>query len=472
VGTIAAHGFKALSLDAVLRNPRISRTMYMSARFFGVLCGLAASIMLGVVIGRLYGSSAGCAAVVLTATTPFFVMFGHLAKPYNTASFFAFASFWFTLRHREAPTRWNFRLSALSAGLSVGCNYVFAYFAGLLPLWLLIDLVRGRGRESFAGFAKAVAVYASLVVAAFLVSNPFWLLDFGRVMGEITMANPANLTHFGHIQAKAATLYSVLSSVTESILYAVGAPMLILFLASLPLLARHAYARTIPQPWAWATVALWGGPFIFGSMIYNGLSLQQSMHYICGFAILFFPVISFGVLAPPASRFRPLGLLVLALGFAFNSTHSWFYLRSLEDMSERNAEFGRVIEATVPEGATITTMLTVVDTPDSFSLHVKSAPPTWTSVILPDFDFLAREWQFRHHVMSVPTERDAEWILDTFGDLSAAPSPALAERYEIVATSPRRHFVPGTWQARLFPRLVVNYGYADYVLWRKKPGAP
>jgi hypothetical protein len=471
-GTILFHGFKVLSLDAVLRNPVISRTMYSSARFFGVLCGLAASIVLGVVVGRLYGSAAGCSAVVLTATTPFFVMFGHLAKPYNTASLFAFASVWFTLRRMETASRRNFIGSAIGSGLSVGCNYVFIYFSGLLPLWMFIDFVRGGTRDlagRIAALAKSIALYMAIVAITFLVVNPFWLIQFDIVKGEITMANPSNLTHFGHIQSKAATLYSVVASVTESIVYSVGAPMLILFLVAVPLIAWRVSKRTLPQPWPWLTVALWGAPFIFGSMIFNGLHLQQSMHYICGFAILFFPAIAFGALAPAMTRLRPLWLLVLALAFTYNTAHSWFYLGSLEDMSERSAEFGKVIEELVPKGASITTMLTVVDTPDSFSLHVKSAPPIWTSVILPDFDFLAREWRFRHHVMSVPTDRDAEWILDTFGDLSAEPSPALRERYEIVASSPRRYFLPGTWRARLFPRLVVNYGYADYVLWRKKP---
>lgn len=476
VATIARHGFKALSLDATLRDPLISRTMYVSARFFGVLSGLAAVILLGMIASQLFGPRAGCYAVILTATTPFLVMFGHLSKPYNTASMWAFASVYATLQYLSMRKKSHFFISAIFAGLAVGANYVFVYFSFLMVVARITLLISDKKRSSVASplksFAGDIALYGAVVAAAFLASNPYWLFNLDIVRSEITMADPSNLTHFGRIKPLQADLVTVTRGILATLRYALDYPLLILGIASFPMLARKLFLKALPKTAECLMIFFWGAPFIFGAAFYNTVFLQQSLHYMTAFCLLFFTLLSAAVFVPLFKRFRLAGILILLIAGGYNSIHSWRHVASLADFDNRNAEFGKLITATVPEGASITTMIAVSDAADSFTLNILHAPQLMTTVILPDFNFFAYKWRFRNQITASPSPDDAEYILDTMGDAGDEISDTFSARYTLVAVSPRRYFVPGSLAEMIFPRLITTSYYKDILLWRKKPLTP
>lgn len=486
VGVVALHGPRALGLDAVLRDPRIARTMYIAARLVGVLAAAGGVLALGLLVSRLLGPRAACIAVVLGGSSPWLVLFGHLAKPYTTALFWSFCSVYFTVAHIQSRRIRDFLLSAVFAGLAVGSNYVFVVFTGLMMTVKLVDaffpvtpLARAAGWRQRLDHALVLCLaYGLLVALVFLLVNPYWLFTLDVVRSELRMADKDTMLNYRSFRAQNAGWTGVL----RTLLYAANWPLVAAGAVGIAVAIARAARGTLPAARFLGTVTLWCLPFLVFSIGYNSFILRQSTHYMAAFIILFLALFAAAALSPsgaggpaggPKSSPGPLAraaiLLILAAGLAYNMGHTARYLLSFDDLRTRNAEFGAELERTIPRGATITTRLAVCDTTDSFEQSMNHPPQVWISAILPDFDFFAREWRFRLHVLPEPSPIDAEFIIDTIGDAWSDPVPGLVRNYELVAERRRRVFVPGTWQDRFWPQIIDTYEMKDIQVWRRHP---
>lgn len=470
-GTVLFQGTKALSLDYVLKHPEVSRTMYSSGRFFGVLTGLAAVILLGLIVSHLFGPRAACLAVTLSATLPYLVMFGHLCKPYTTAAMWAYLSVFMTMKFLAAPSRKSYYLSAIFAGLAFGSNYVFLYYSGIMIVARALDLWNDRATplpSHVRTLTLDIVRYYTVVIAAFLASNPYWLYQFDIVRSELAMANPEVMKRFESIRSMGEGLIGVWRGIVTAFVYAIDYPLVLISLATYPLAVRAIWRGTMPRRRECLALAVWGGPFIFGSILYNAFYLQQSMHYMGSYCILYFVVLGCALWPVALDRAGVAGLALLLVAAGYNTVHTALHVLTFKDLAERNEEFGRFLAETLPEHASITTMLAVSETSDSDLVNLRHPPQVWTSAILPDFNFFEYDWRLRVHILPEPDPMDAEYILDTIGDAWATPRKELTDRYELVAERRRKLFVPGSWQDALFPRLITTYDYKDIQLWRKK----
>ncbi len=492
LGVVTLHGPRALGLDAVLRDPRIARTMYVSARLVGVLAATLAVLVLGLLVSRLLGPRAACIAVILGGSAPWLVLFGHLAKPYTTALFWSFCSVYWTVRHVDSHRIRDFVLSAVFAGLAVGSNYVFIVFSGLMMAVKIIDALfpetpaaAGRSWKQRLDHALVLCLaYGILVGVVFLVVNPYWLFTLDVVRSELRMADKETMLNYRSIRPQSAGWPGVL----RTLLYAANVPLVLAGVAGIVAALVKATRGSLPRARFLAAVTAWCVPFLVFAIGYNSFILQQSTHYMAAFIILYFSLFA-ATLGTPAVRAgassavpgavagntfsaaRAFLLLLLALGLAYNLGHTAQYLRSFDDLKARNDEFGAVIESTIPRDATITTRLAVCDTTDTFEQSMSHPPQVWISAILPDFDFFAREWRFRLHVLPEPSPIDADFIIDTIGDAWSEPTPGLVRNYELIAERRRRVFVPGTWQNELWPQLIDTYENKDIQVWRRRQGS-
>lgn len=487
IGVVALHGPRALGLDAVLRDPRIARTMYIAARLVGVLAAAGGVLVLGLLVSRLLGPRAACIAIILGGSSPWLVLFAHLAKPYTTALFWSFCSVYFTVAHIQERRGRDFLLSALFAGLAVGSNYVFVVFTGLMMAVKLVDAVvpateaaRASGwRHRLDQALVACLAYGLVVAVVFLLVNPYWLFTLDVVRSELRMADKDNMLNYRSIR----TLNAGWPGVLRTLLYAANWPLVLAGAAGLVACLVRAARGTLPAARFLGIVTIWCLPFLLFSIGYNSFVIRQSTHYMAAFIILFLALVAAASLTPrnagscgggPISR--PLGragvLLLLTVGLTYNMGHTVQYLRSFDDLRTRNAEFGSELERIIPRGATITTRLAVCDTTDTFEQSMNHPPQVWISMILPDFDFFARVWRFRLHVLPEPSPIDAEFIIDTIADAWTAPTPGLVRNYELVAERRRRVFVPGTWQDRFWPQIIDTYEMKDIQVWRLRTPAP
>lgn len=489
-GVVAMHGPRALGLDAVLRDPRIARTMYVSARLVGVLAATLGVLILGLIASRLFGPRAACIAVILGGSSPWLILFSHLAKPYTTALFWSFCSVYWTVRHVDSHRARDFVLSAVFAGLAVGSNYVFVVFSGLMMSLKIVDALfpatpgpvtnrEANSRNWKQRFDHALVLcllYGVIVGVVFLLVNPYWLFTMDVVRSELRMADKDTMHNFRAFRP----LNAGWSGVLRTFLYAANWPLVLAGLAGLIACSVKAARGALPRARFLGAVTLWCVPFLVFAVGYNSFVLLQSTHYMATFIILYLSLLSavaFGAAAPgaPPRAVPALGraviLVLLTLGLSYNLGHTTQYLRNFDDFKTRNAEFGAAIESLIPRNATITTKLAVCDTTDTFEQSMSHPPQVWISAILPDFDFFAREWRFRLHILPEPSPIDAEYIIDTIGDAWSAPTPGLSRNYELIAERRRRVFVPGTWPNALWPQIIDTYENRDIQVWRKKASA-
>ncbi len=473
--TIAKHGFRALSLPQILTYPKISRTMYIAARSWGTVCGLLAILILGLAVSRLYGPNAACFAIAVTSALPYFVLFGHLAKPYMTGALWAFLSLYWTLAYMENRGRKCFALSAIFAGLALASNYVVGFIAALMAVARFLPVfMEGRRDLADRSFAavKDLVRYGCVVAISFLIVSPYWLFELDIVRSEANQANPFNLWNFGRNLPSEASLRIVVRGIADGIAYGINYPLLILSLPALALVFLRIVRRKFEKPEPLIALSIWALPFMLVTLIYNSIWLHQSLHYLALVAISYFVILNAAAWSPVLTRSPAVGMILMLLVGGYNVAYSHIYNMSLQDMKDRNREFGNMMNETMKPGSSVTTMLTVAENTDSFTLNILRAPQTWISATLPDFDFFRYDWRFRHHLVPHPSPQDADYIIDVFGD-SLKPLPdtlaAFGARYELVAVRPRRHFVPASFSALLFPKMIMTYEYKDLMLWRRRP---
>lgn len=160
-----------------LEHPDQLAWLYRLGRSFSVISYWLGAILLFLAGRRLFNEKVGLAAAALYAAAPGVVLQAHYMKPHLLAQAFVIAAFWACAeltRGKGGAIRWP--LAGACVGLAGGCALPFLSAGGIVALAALLRLRQGRPwKRELAGVAAAAAA----AVAAFVVTNPYLIGDFG-----------------------------------------------------------------------------------------------------------------------------------------------------------------------------------------------------------------------------------------------------------------------------------------------------
>lgn len=125
---------------------------------------------------RAYGIGAGLIAALIMALAALPIQLGHFATPDSTTGLFMALSLLFILRAMQAPSMGNFALAGVFVGLSGGTEYNMV----LLVIPLTVAWILNPYRQW-----KFLITSFGCVLAAFLISNPYVLVDFSNFRSAV-----------------------------------------------------------------------------------------------------------------------------------------------------------------------------------------------------------------------------------------------------------------------------------------------
>lgn len=158
----------------------------LNARLIVVACAVATVWVAWAAGRRLAGPAGGLIAALLIALLPMHVLHSHYATVDVPQALFIALCLWFTLRLAADPTRRNYLLAGLAAGLAMSVKYNGALVI-LAPL-LAHALLRGSGLRP--GWGR-VAGMLGVMALAFFATSPFVLLSWQEAWRDISF----ELTH-------------------------------------------------------------------------------------------------------------------------------------------------------------------------------------------------------------------------------------------------------------------------------------
>ncbi|MFI5046167.1 MAG: glycosyltransferase [Acidimicrobiia bacterium] len=159
-------------------------TFYLMGRLWSMAFSLAALPLIFVIGRRVFGDVVGFLATALWVAVPLAVQYGRITRTDSVALFFALLTIWLCLRTLERPSTARLALAGVTAGLGVASRYFLAALAVLLVVtWLL---VRAKSRATPAARWRTVATSLGVMVLSFLVTTPYFVLDWHDAMSSLS----------------------------------------------------------------------------------------------------------------------------------------------------------------------------------------------------------------------------------------------------------------------------------------------
>jgi len=155
-------------------------------RLPSLVAGVAALLILPLLVKRVWGPSVACITAALLAVSPVLIFYSRIMRPYAPAMLLATSSMLLTLLWLKEGRRWELLLSALCGSLAiyyhlytaipVGIPLLLACAAAIKPLARRLGLELASQRpfsELFQAGVIMVAIVGGLVVIPNLL-NPWW----------------------------------------------------------------------------------------------------------------------------------------------------------------------------------------------------------------------------------------------------------------------------------------------------------
>ncbi|MBI5882918.1 MAG: hypothetical protein HZB91_07435 [Elusimicrobia bacterium] len=372
------------SLVPYMAEPAKMAAMYLAGRSLSVAAYIGSGLLL-LRMGRRFDQGVGWLAGLLFLFSPAAVVQAHVLKAPHLWAFFALWAVERSLSIVTGGKRRDYVLAGLAAGLAVGASLSATMVCAVVAVAAAIRIASGeKAKPELFNLAAAGAA----AVAAFFITNPYWLLDHAEAMKEYpfitrnTGANPWN----------------PFILLWHPLRQAVSLPVLALMaLGMVQALKRGRADRVLLL----VAVSLLIG--VAGSMgAYLGESSRIMRHYLVWMALGLL-LAARAVLVPGAGRTirlvlgaaAGLNLFLTGLTYAYN-------FRMAAGPRSTHFDAGRWIEAHVPPGETVGFLRPCApsNTPyfrfDRYTLVFveeklfKDLPPAqlpqWMIVALPDYD--------------------------------------------------------------------------------------
>jgi hypothetical protein len=213
---------------APLLSDEVTTTKYtLTARAMSAVAGIASVWLIFRVGLRLFDRNAAVAGASLLALAFLHVRDSHFGVTDVPMSFMVVVAFLYAVRVAQSGTRRDLVTAAVAAGLAAGTKYN----GGLVALPVLFAVMISPNRTSRQSRARDAAIAVALMVAAFLCTSPYTVIEFSRFWADFS----DDLLHLsgGHgIDLGRGWIYHA----TTTLRYGVGVPLLVAALAGMGLL--------------------------------------------------------------------------------------------------------------------------------------------------------------------------------------------------------------------------------------------
>lgn len=379
------------SMAPYLADPAQMASLYFAGRLFSLAAYLACGLMLLRIGRRHVGAGAGVVAAVLFLLSPGVVAHAHVLKPEMLGAFLVLWTLELSLSALEKGGFAAYAAAGAASGLAAG-TFLLTWPACAV-VGFACALRIGTRRGPAAAELKGLLVAAASSVAAFFLTNPYWIPDWRTVRAEMKV-----LSSLGTLDASHPFLFSI-----HVLPPAVTWPVLALIAAG----AVQAFAKGRREPaLRLCLFALLAGLAMTATM--GGVVGVEQVRYFLGFlgvGLLLAGRLVADLLARK-SPLRPWLLAAFALvaanaGLAGLTTAANF----AADGGSRSThvESGAWIEAHVPPGASIGLLrlpqpsnapyfrydrydLRFYETPRLFAALPPARLPRWLAVTSPDYD--------------------------------------------------------------------------------------
>jgi hypothetical protein len=168
------------SLDGMLAHPRAIDRVWIAGRAFVLLAVAASALLLYLALLQFAPPPIAWLGLVIYLFCPATVMFSQALKPHWYALLFANATLLVAARAlaQGRLSRAGTIALGVTLGLAVGSVPTFALFAILV--WCALLFLSWRGEVP----ASALILVPAVAVAVFLITNPYYLLDWRAVTAE------------------------------------------------------------------------------------------------------------------------------------------------------------------------------------------------------------------------------------------------------------------------------------------------
>lgn len=285
---------------------------------------------------RLYSERAGLLAVFLIAINPAVLFEAHIMKPYMLGTLLSVICLYYSLELLEANAKpRHYILAGLFAGLTAGTMSFYGYII-IAPL--AAHLLAGRR------FDRNLIYLFAVPAAAFLITNPYWLLKYSDMRLEMESSRS--------VYAATVSLPLVIDFVFHKLPANISYGLALLFLAG----SAHAFARK--QKADYLLLSSCVIPLlIFTYLLQN----QEFTHHLSRFFIPWLVV--FSILAARSIElfyvkysFKPLVLLMTAILLAPTFAHSYLVERNFKIDATPDSTRLRAaawLKEALPEGSVI-----------------------------------------------------------------------------------------------------------------------
>jgi hypothetical protein len=191
---------------------------YMVARLLSAAAGIASVWVIFRIALRLFDRTTALAAAALLALAFLHVRDSHYGVTDVPMSFMVLVAFFYVVRLSESGARRDLVMAGLTAGLATSTKYNAAMVA-LPGLFASFSCLPGM-KSTRARFSDA-AIFVVLMVAAFLCTSPYSLLDFQHFMAGVT-SDAQHLSEGHGVDLGRGWVFHA----TTTLRYGVGAPIL------------------------------------------------------------------------------------------------------------------------------------------------------------------------------------------------------------------------------------------------------
>lgn len=171
---------------------------YYIGRSLTILYFVGAVFLTYLIGRRAFSPTVGLIAALFIAVNPLTIEHAQIVRTDTAGAFFGLLSFWLILRLHHRPGPANRILAGAGIGLAVSSRYflvVLLPVLALVELLILLGLHSSRERSIRVPDLAAVLVGPAAALAAFALTSPYFLLDFGTARESIQAENRA--THLG-----------------------------------------------------------------------------------------------------------------------------------------------------------------------------------------------------------------------------------------------------------------------------------
>ena len=192
---------------------------YMVARVLTAAAGIASVWVVFRIALRLFDRTAALSAAALLALAFLHVRDSHYGVTDVPMSFMVLIAFLYVVRFAESGVKRDVAIAGVTAGLAASTKYNAALIA--LPALFAI-FGSGPGTKSIRARVADAATFVVLMVAAFVCTSPYSVLDFRHFSADV-LSDAQHLLGGHGVSVGRGWVYHA----TTTLRYGVGAPMLV-----------------------------------------------------------------------------------------------------------------------------------------------------------------------------------------------------------------------------------------------------